>query len=130
VAGGQVDVTFQGIATVASLAKGGKLRLIGVMSNTRHPEYPNTPTLKEVGINGFEFSTWFALSAPPGTPKEIVNLLQREAVKALADPEMKERYAALGLTPNGSTPDELVGVVREQLARYGKAIRDNNIKGD
>ena len=130
VAGGQVDVTFQGIATVAALAKGGKLKLIGVMSPQRHPEYPNTPTLKEVGINGFEFGTWFALTAPPGTPKAIVDRLQQEAAKALADPEIKLRYAELGLKPNGSTPDELMGVVREQLARYGKAIRDNNIKGD
>jgi tripartite-type tricarboxylate transporter receptor subunit TctC len=130
VAGGQVDVTFQGIATVAALAKGGKLKLIGVMSPTRHPEYPNTTTLKEQGINGFEFGTWFALAAPPGTPRDIINRLNQEAVKALADPEMKERYAALGLKPNGSSPEELLAVVREQLTRYGKAIRDNNIKGD
>ena len=130
VAGGQVDVTLQGIATVAGLAKGGKLRLIGVMAETRHPEYPNSPTLTEVGINGFDFKTWFALTAPPGTPRDIVNRLQREVVKALTDPEIKERYAALGLRPNGGTPEEMVGVVREQLARYGKAIRDNNIKAE
>ncbi len=130
VAGEQVDVTFQGIATVAALAKGGKLKLIGVMANSRQPEYPNTPTLKEVGINGFDFSTWFSLAAPPGTPKDIIDRLQRETVKALADPELKERYAALGLKSNGTTPDELATLVRDQLARYGKAIRDNNIKGD
>lgn len=104
VASGQVDVTFQGIATVAALAKAGKLRLIGVMANQRHPEYPATPTLKEQGINGFEFSTWFALSAPPGTPRDIVNRLQREAVKAMGDAEIKERFAALGLAANGSSP--------------------------
>jgi len=130
VAGGQVDVTFQGIATVAALAKGGKLRLIGVMADSRQPEYPNTPTLKEVGITGFNFSTWFSLAAPPGTPKEIVDRLQRESVKALADPEIKERYAALGLKPNGTTPDQLAALVRDQLGRYGKAIRDNNIQAD
>ncbi len=130
VAGGQVDVTFQGIATVAALAKGGKLKLIGVMANSRSAEYPDAPTLKEAGINGFEFSTWFSLAAPPGTPKAIVDRLQREVVKALADPEMKERYAALGLKPNGTTPEALATLVREQLARYGKAIRDNDIKGD
>ena len=130
VAGGQVDMTLQGIATVAALAKGGKLRLIGVMADSRHPEYPATPTLKEVGINGFDFSTWFALTAPPGTPKDIVTKLRAEAVKALADPEVKEKYAALGLSANGSSPEELVAVVREQLARYAKAIRDNNIKAE
>ncbi len=130
VAGGQVDVTIQGIATVASLAKAGKLRLIGVMADTRHPEYPDTPTLKEQGIQGFDFSTWFALTAPKGTPREIVDRLQREVIKALADPMIKERYAALGLIPNGTTPQQLTTLVGDQLARYAKAIRDNNIKAE
>ncbi|MFY9512046.1 MAG: tripartite tricarboxylate transporter substrate-binding protein [Rubrivivax sp.] len=130
VAGGQVDVTLQGIATVAALAKGGKLKLIGVMGDSRNAEYPDTPTLKEQGINGFDFGTWFALTAPAATPKDIINRLQREVVKALADPEVKERYAAVGLRPNGGTPDAMMRVVREQYARYGKAIRDNNIKAD
>jgi tripartite-type tricarboxylate transporter receptor subunit TctC len=130
VAGGQVDVTVQGIATVAALAKGGKLKLIGVMADQRHPEYPDTPTLREVGINGFDYSTWFGMTAPKGTPKEIVDRLQAEVVKALADPEIKQRYAALGLKPNGTTPDGMVANVREQLARYGKAIKDNKITAD
>ena len=99
VASGQCDVTLQGIATVAALAKAGKLRLIGVMTDQRHPEFPDAPTLKEVGITGFDFSTWFALVAPKGTPREIVERLQRESVKALGDAEIKERYAALGLRP-------------------------------
>lgn len=130
VAGGQVDVTVQGIATVAALAKGGKLRLIGVMADQRHPEYPDTPTLKEVGINGFDYSTWFGMTAPKGTPKEIVDRLQAEVVKALADPEIQQRYAALGLGRNGSTPEAMLANVREQLARYGKAIRDNKITAE
>lgn len=129
-AGGQTDVTVQGIATVAALAKAGKLRLIGVMADSRHPEYPDTPTLREQGILGFDYSTWFALTAPKGTPKEVLERLQREVVKALADPTVKERYAGLGLRPNGTTPDQLATLVRDQLARYGKAIRDNNIKAE
>lgn len=130
VAGGQVDVTFQGIATVAALAKGGKMRLIGVMADSRQPEYPDTPTLKEQGIQGFDYSTWFAITSPKGTPKEIQDRLQREVVKALADPMIKERYAGLGLKRNGSTSAEMATQVKDQLARYGKAIRDNNISAD
>jgi tripartite-type tricarboxylate transporter receptor subunit TctC len=130
VAGGQCDVTLQGIATVAALAKGGKLKLIGVMLDQRHPEYPDTPTLKEVGIQGFEFNTWFVLTSPKGTPRDIVERLHREVVKALADPEIQSRYAAVGLKPSGTTPEKTAAIVQEQLARYGKAIRDNNIKGD
>jgi tripartite-type tricarboxylate transporter receptor subunit TctC len=129
-AGGQCDVTLQGIATVAALAKGGKLKLIGVMLDQRHPEYPDTPTLKEAGINGFDFSTWFVLTTPKGTPKDIVDRLHREVVKALADPEIKEKYAAVGLKPSGTPPEKTAEIVQEQLTRYGKAIKDNNIKGD
>jgi tripartite-type tricarboxylate transporter receptor subunit TctC len=127
VAGNQVDVTFQGIATVAALAKGGKLRLIGVMTDARQAEYPDAKTLKEQGIQGFDFRAWFSLAAPTGTSKEIVDRLHREVVKALADPEIQTRFASLGLKSNGTTPEQLTALVRSQLARYGKAIRDNNI---
>jgi tripartite-type tricarboxylate transporter receptor subunit TctC len=129
-AAGLVNVTFQGIATVSSLVKANKLRMIGVPAKTRHPEYPNVPTFEEVGVRGFEFSTWFALTAPPGVPKDIITRLNREAIKALADPEIKSRYAGLGLQITGTTPDEFVAITKDQLARYGKVIRDANIKGD
>lgn len=130
VAGGQVDVTFQGIATVSALAKGGKLRLIGVMAPTRHAEYPDVPTLAEQGIKGFDYSTWFGLTAPAGTPKEIVARLHREAMKALQDPDLQARYAALGLRTNGTTPEQMSALVREQLARYTKAVQASNIKSE
>ena len=130
VASGQVDVTFQGIATVSALAKGGKLKLLGVMTPTRQPEFPNAATLTEQGISGFDFSTWFSLTAPAGTPKEVVTRLQREVVRALADPVIKERYAALGLKINGTTPEQVTALVGDQLTRYTKTIKDNKIQGN
>lgn len=130
VAGGQVDITFQGIATVAALTKAGKLKLVGVPAKKRQPEYPNVPTFAEVGVSGFDFTTWFVLTAPPGTPKDIITRLNNEVVKAMADPAIKERYAALGLVPNANTPEEVLAMTRDQLARYGKVIREKNIKGD
>ena len=129
-AAGLVNVTFQGIATVSALVKANKLRMIGVPAKTRHPEYPDVPTFEELGVRGFEFSTWFALTAPAGVPKDIINLLNREAIKALADPEIKTRYAGLGLKITGTTPDEFVAITKDQLARYGKVIRESNIKSD
>ncbi len=130
VAGGQIDVAFQGIATVSALLKGGKLRMIGVLSDARNSEYPEAPTMKEQGIQGFDFSTWFSLAAPKGTPKPIVDRLQSEVVKALADPEVKARFAGLGLKANGLRPEQTTNLVRDQLARYGKAIKDNNIQAE
>lgn len=130
VAANLVNVTFQGIATVSALHKAGKLRLIGMPAGKRHPEHPTVPTFQEAGVPGFEFSAWFALTAPAATPKEITQRLHAEVVKALADPEVKSRYAALGLNTVGTTPEALQALTREQLARYGKVIRDNKIKGD
>jgi tripartite-type tricarboxylate transporter receptor subunit TctC len=88
------------------------------------------PTFQEVGVPGFEFSAWFALTAPAATPKEIINRLNAEVLKALADPEVKNRYAALGLNTTGTSPEALQALTRDQLTRYGKVIRDNKIKGD
>ena len=130
VAGGQIDVAFQGIATVSALLKGSKLRMIGVFADTRNSEYPDAPTVKEQGIQGFDFSTWFSLAAPKGTPKPIVDRLQSEVVKALADPEVKARFAGLGLKANGLRPEQTTNLVRDQLARYAKAIKDNNIQAE
>jgi tripartite-type tricarboxylate transporter receptor subunit TctC len=123
-------VTVQGIATVSSLVKAGKLKLLAVITPERQADYPTAPTLVEQGIRGFDYSTWFCLTAPPGTPREIVARLHAESVKALNDPAIKERYAGLGLKPNGSTPEQLAQLVKDQLVRYGKAIKDNNIKGE
>ena len=129
-ASGMVNVTFQGIATVSALIKGNKLRMIGVPAKTRHPEYPNVPTFEEVGVKGFEFSTWFLVTAPPGTPKEIVTRLNREIVKALSDPELRERYETLGLAPLGTSPEELATRTQQQFAKYAKVIKDNQIKSE
>ena len=130
VAGGVVPVTLQGLATINSLVKGNKLRLIGVPMKARHPSYPDAPTISESGLPGFEFNSWFTVMVPAGTPKEIINKLHSEIAKALADPELKEKYAALGLTPRGSTPDELAAATRDQLAKYARVVKEANIKAE
>ena len=130
VAAGIVPVTLQGLATINSLVKAGKLRLIGVPMKARHPSYPDAPTISESGLPGFEFNSWFTVMAPAGTPKDIINKLQSEIVKALADPDLKEKYAAQGLTPRGSTADELAAATRDQLAKYARMIKEANIKAE
>ncbi len=127
-AAGEADVTFQGIATVAALVKAGKMRLLGVPLKKRHPQYPDVPTFEESGVKGFEFETWFALTAPPGVPKDIVDRLHSAAIQALSDPEIKARYDGLGLVAVGNTPDQFLAKTKDQHARYGKVIREQNIK--
>jgi tripartite-type tricarboxylate transporter receptor subunit TctC len=130
VAAGDVPVAFQGLATVAALARGGKLRIIGVSTPRPIAEFPGVPTVSESGMPGFEFNSWFTVVAPAGTPKPIVARLHAEIVKALADPEVRAKLVDQGLTPRGTTPEELAIATRAQLARYAKLIREAGIKGD
>lgn len=130
VAGNEVTAAFQGIATVNSLVKAGKLRLIGVTTPRRMPQFPDVPTVSESGMPGFEFNSWFAMMVPAGTPKAIVQTLHAEVVKALADPEVQAKLVAQGLTPRGTSPDELGKAMRAQYARYGALIKQANITAE
>lgn len=127
VASGEVPIAFQGLATVIGLIKGGKVRLIGVSTPKPLPQFPDVPTISDSGLPGFEFNSWFAVMAPAGTPKDIVNRLNAELVKALADPEVRNHLIAQGLTPRGSTPAELGVATKAQLAKYARLIKQANI---
>ncbi|MDP3799412.1 MAG: tripartite tricarboxylate transporter substrate binding protein [Polaromonas sp.] len=130
VAGNEVHAAFQGIATVNSLVRADKVRLIGVTTPRRMPQFADVPTVSESGLPGFEFNSWFALMAPAGTPKAIVQTLHSEISRALADPEVREKLIAQGLTPRGTSPDELAGDMRAQLARYGALIKQAGITAE
>ena len=130
VAGKEVDAAFQGIATVTSLVKSGKVRLIGVTTPKRLPQFPEVPTVSESGLPGFEFNSWFTIMAPAGTSHDITHRLATEVQKALADPGVQEKLAAQGLTPRGSTPEDLGTATRAQLAKYGALIKANNITAE
>jgi len=130
VAGGQVPVAFQGLATVSSLLKGNKLRLLGVTTRNRMPQFPDVPTVSESGLPGFEFNSWFAVMAPAGTPKEIVAKLNGEIVRALADPAVRQQLTDQGLTMRGSSAEELGSATREQLAKYARLIKQAGITNE
>ena len=130
VAGKEVDAAFQGIATVNSLVQAGKLRLIAVSTPKRMAQFPNVPTVNESGLAGFEFNSWFAMMAPAGTSKAIIDHLYKEITKALADPDVQNKLIAQGLTPRGLAPDDLGRAMRVQYAKYGKLIKDAGIKAE
>jgi len=130
VAGGQVPVAFQGLATVSALLTGNKLRLIGVTTRERLPQFPDVPTVSESGMPGFEFNSWFAVMAPAGTSRDIVARLNSEIVRALADPAVRQQLTDQGLTPRGSSPDELGSATRDQLARYARLIKQAGITAE
>jgi tripartite-type tricarboxylate transporter receptor subunit TctC len=127
VAGGQIPVGFQGLGTVAALVRGGQLKLIGVTTEKRLPQFPDVPTVSESGLPGFFFNSWFAILAPAATPKEIVARLNAEVLKALADPDVRHKLEDLGFTVRGTSAEELGNLTRDQLAKYARVIKEMGI---
>src|SRR6201989_2532237 len=127
IAAGQIPVGFQGLGTVASLVRGGNLKLIGVTTEKRLPQFPDVPTVAESGLPGFFFNSWFAILAPAGTPKEIIARLNAEVLKALTDPDVRRRLDEVGLAPRGSSADELRSMTQDQLAKYARVIKEMGI---
>ena len=130
VAAGDVPVAMQGLATVAGLVRGGKLKLVGVATPEPIAQFPGVPTIAESGLPGFQFNSWFTIMVPAGTSKEIVARLHSEIVKALADADVRAQLLNQGLTVRGTTPAELAVATREQLARYSKVMKEAGIKAE
>jgi tripartite-type tricarboxylate transporter receptor subunit TctC len=126
-AANEVQTCLQGIATVSPLVKAGKLRIVGIPAPKRLGQFSDIPTVSESGLLGYEMNSWFAVMAPAGTPKVVIDKFQSEVVKALTDSSVKEQFAAQGLTPLGTTPAELSALLKAQLNRYGKLIREAGI---
>jgi len=130
IAAGQIPVGFQGLGTVAALARGGQLRLIGVTTEKRLPQFPDVPTVSESGLPGFFFNSWFAIMAPAATPKDIIARLNSEVLKAVGDPEVRHKLEDLGFAVRGSSAQELGVMTREQLAKYARVIKEMGIANE
>ena len=127
--GGQVASLF-GSTTVVPYVKSGKLIALGVTGARRAPVLPDTPTIAESGIPGFEVTAWNALFAPAGTPQPIVNRLNELTRKSIAHPDAKSIMDAQGLDADTSTSAELGNLVKSELAKWAKVIKLAGIKPD
>lgn len=125
---GNVSLLFDSVTSSLPMVKRGQLKALGVVSPRRLPFAPDIPTIAEAGISGFDASNWFALLAPAGTPGEIVQLLNGHVAKALAAPDLRERLAAQGAILEGSTPQQLATLIREDLDRWARVVRQADIK--
>ena len=128
VAAGQVPITFTSMATAAPLVKAGRLRVLGVTSSKRLAAFPDVPTFEESGLTGLTFEHWWGIMAPARTPAAIVAKLHGEIVKALAAPDVRDRFTALAVEPRTNTPDQFRALIESDLVRWAKVVRDAGIK--
>jgi tripartite-type tricarboxylate transporter receptor subunit TctC len=126
--GGQIQMAFSSIPAVLPHIKAGRLNVLGVGSAKRSPALPNVPTIAEGGVPGYEYTTWYGIFAPARTPPPLVTRLNSEIVKALASPDLNQRFVANGGDPAPSTPDELRRYMIEESARWAKTIKAANIR--
>ena len=125
---GRVDVMFNNIGAVLPLIQGGKLRGLAVTTAKRTPAAPDLAPIAEVGVPGFDVSSWYAFLAPAKTPPEIIAKIHADTVTALADPVTKQRLEQqLGVVVVGSTPAELAAHLKSEMDKWGPVIKDAGI---
>jgi len=125
--GGQVDYMFDSVTSARPHILSGKLRPIAVTTAKRSSMLPDVPTVAEAGLPGYELAPWFAVFMPAGTPKEIVDTMQRELVAAMNLPAVKERFATIGAEPIGSSPEQLDAHLKAEIAKWGVVLKERGI---
>ena len=127
---GEVQIAFAPIVAVLPLVKSNRLKAIAVTTLNRSLANPETPTLAESGLAGFDINTWFGLFVPANTPQEIVDRIYREAVKVIKHPEVAERFIREGADPVGNTSAEFGKIVRSEYIKFAKIVKDSGAKID
>lgn len=127
--GGHVDLIFNGLTSALPLIKSGKLRGLAVTSLNRSGALPDTVTLDEAGLKGFQAVAWNGLTAPGRTPRDVVDRINADVLRVLKSAELVERLKAEGSDPVGNTPDQYAAFLREEIAKWRKVIAFANIRG-
>lgn len=127
---GQTQVVFAGVPGIATHVKAGKLRALGVSTAKRLAVFPDLPTIDEAGVRGYEATQWYGVLAPAGAPQPIVAKLNGAIVGALETAQMRERLAADGSEPFGSTPAEFLDFIRKEIARWAPVIKAAGMRAE
>jgi len=128
--GGNVQVLFADIGLIAPHVKAGTLRALAVTGTQRTPALPEVPTMIEAGVPGYTAGTWYGVLAPAGTPPAIVKRLNTDIAKALASPDLRAQFADQAVVAAGGTPEEFAALIRADYDKWGKVIKDANIKAE
>jgi tripartite-type tricarboxylate transporter receptor subunit TctC len=127
---GQVDLAFDGMGTSSTQIKAGKLIPLAITSTKRNPVLPNVPTVTEAGVPGYEVRTWYAIWALKGTPKDIQDRMYKEVVIAMKQPDLRKIWAEQGADPGGMPPEEFGSLVKAEIAKRAKVVKDAGAKVD
>ncbi|GAB3770042.1 tripartite tricarboxylate transporter substrate binding protein [Ramlibacter monticola] len=127
---GQVQLYVSSIPTLIGHIKSGKMRPIAVTSATRVDDLPQVPTVAESGYKGFEAVTWFGVLGPANLPKDVVAKLNADINKALKDPELKKKLGDQGADVAGGTPEQFARLIRDDIARWGRIVKESGAKVD
>ena len=130
VIGGQVDVMFDAVTTMAEQVKAGKVKALATTGKARSEVLPNVPTMSEAGVAGYEATIWLGLMAPRGTPRAVVDKLNEAVSKIVSQAEVKQLWGKQGAVPMVMTPEALDSYARDDIAKWAKVIKAGNIKVD
>ena len=125
--GGQIPIAFDNLPSAMTYILAGKVRALAVTTAVRWPGAPDIPTMAEAGVPGYEVSAWFGLLAPAGTPRAIIDELNRNVVAVLKMPEIEKLFFEQGAEPVGNTPEEFARFIQTELDKWSKLAKANNI---
>jgi tripartite-type tricarboxylate transporter receptor subunit TctC len=128
VMGGQIAVTIDNMPVYLPQVKAGKIRALAVSPAKRSTAAPDIPTIAEAGVPGYDSGAWFGLLAPAGTPRAIVEKLSVETARILKLPDVSKRISELGAEPVGSTPAQFTALIKDEIAKWAKVIKDANVE--
>ena len=126
--GGRITMSFIPPTASLSLMREGKIRPIAVTSLTRAPFLPDIPTIAESGYPGYDVTGWFGLVAPPGTPAAVIDKLNRETVRIMTRPDIREKLEGIGIVPLVNTPAEFGALIKKESAYWARMIKNTGIK--
>jgi tripartite-type tricarboxylate transporter receptor subunit TctC len=125
---GIVESSFAGVPNALAQVPQGRLKALAVTTSKRAPQLPDVPTMQEAGVPGYDASVWLALLAPAGTPPEIVTRLNTEIARLMNSPDTKKALFDAGVEPAPSSPAEMASYMQQEMVRWGKVVKDADIK--
>ena len=128
--GGQIQMTFSSLPSVAGHIRGDKLRALAVTGSRRSASFPSVPTLAEAGLPGFELSPWFGLLAPAATPEAVVRKINADVAELLKDRELLEKYSGVGAEPYATSPAEFGRILQEDIVKWAQVVKASGAKLD